>query len=97
MKIDQDLRGAPTFYFMILLFSVSMLGVLFAITSYRFGFPVEPNGALGLGSIIVATTLGPFFAFFIKRREAFRLYGNKRLGSDESRHGTLPKGYKKDE
>ena len=97
MKIDTDLRGASTFYFMILLFSVSMLGVLFAITSYRFGFPVEPNGAIGLGSIIVATTLGPFFAFFIKRREAFRLYGNRRTDSNQPTHGTMPKGFKKDE
>ncbi|MFI5416425.1 MAG: hypothetical protein ACHQW9_00030 [Nitrososphaerales archaeon] len=90
--IDTDLRGKPTFYFMVFLLVCSSLGVFFAITSYRFGFPVEPNGALGLGAIIVSTTFGPLIAFVKRRREMFQLYGNDR--TKRPTHGTMPKDWK---
>ncbi len=91
MNIDTDLRGTPTLIFIWLLMGLCFMGVLLAITSYRFEWPVEKEGALGIGAICVSVGFGIGLAFIIRRRETFKMYGKDR--TKRPTHGTLPKGY----
>lgn len=95
MNIDTDLRGTPTLIAIWLFMGLTFTDVLLAITSYRFEWPVERDGALGIGSICVSVGFGIGVAFIIRRRAMFKLYGHRRFDRNQPTHGTMPKDWDK--